>query len=498
MKQGAVHVAALAGIYRAFGGGPIKETLVDGSSPVAVVVVGRNYGRYLRDCLASVLQQDPLPKEIVYIDNASTDNSIQIAREMGVRVGVVSPLPRNICSCRNRGALITTQPYLIFLDADDLMSKGYVKGLLDCIEQNGRLGFVFPRIRTFGLYPMTKPSRAQHGYYSMLRHNSADGASIIRRVALNAVGGWGQFPCFQDWELWLRMAEQGWLFREAPDAWIDKRSHAASKTANSAQIAEGREHWYQEVLRQRPITAFIPFGPGRPICGERFFEMLDHLGLIWDKTTLLFYDGTSNLQTANRLRGYLADCPARNTVYIRDDTKSSYWDLESRVTVMPERMSEIWSRADKHFTGAFVMSIEDDNIPEHPGAVAKLYEGLGPDVGAVCGPYHSRPVVDSNRLLALEWFHRKDGATSLRQITRHPGDLPDEPTGGCTDIGATGVGFTLIRREILHGFEYPFGRPGQWMGQDFGLWRHLRDRGDRLVCHWGAPIRHYYTPTEYT
>ena len=47
--------------------------------PVTVVVMGRDYGRYLGDCLASVGRLDPAPAQVVYVDNGSADDSLTVA-----------------------------------------------------------------------------------------------------------------------------------------------------------------------------------------------------------------------------------------------------------------------------------------------------------------------------------------------------------------------------------------------------------------------------------
>ncbi len=460
-----------------------KETI-----PVAVIISGRNYGQFLGDCIESVKRQTPAPAEIVYMDNASEDDSIAIARAKGLPVCVISTQARNICALRNRGLLRTTQPFVMFLDADDVIPKGYVKTLYDGMSDR-RVGIVYPKHVSFGLYRSPGWGADAPGIYE---ENSIAGQSLVRRRAVEQVGGWGNMPVFQDWELWLRVIEQGWVIKQAPIDY-EHRTHASSKTASF----NNRMPWYQEVLRRRPVTVFTPFGPGRPITGKRYFEMLENLGLNWDVTTLFFYDNSRSAKTADMLKGYLKDCPARSTIYHRDDVLVGYSNLIDRVEVMPERMAEMWTEATKRFSTPFVMSIEDDNEPYKPNGYSRLFEGMAPDVGAVCGMYYSRPIVDHNRLLALEWYHRNDGATSLREIGRYPGDLPHPPSDGCTDIGATGVGFVLLRTELLKNFDYPVGTANSWCGQDFGLWRHVRDRGKRLMCHWGVKTKHYHTPTDY-
>lgn len=457
--------------------------------PVSVVISGRNYAEYLPDCIDSVMRQRPCPREIVYMDNASDDDSVKVALSRGLKVGVVGPAPRNICALRNRGIRMTKEEFLIFVDADDVLPQGYAKALLDGFTER-RIGIVCPRHTSFGLFESDGYGAVTPNVY---HQNYIAGQSMVRRRALISVGGWGDLPVFQDWELWLRIIEQGWLVKRLGNVRYEHRTHADSLTA----MFQNRIPWYQEVLWRRPLTVFTPFGPGRPITGDRYFDMLESLGLAWERTTLFFYDNTGNAETGYALRRYLADCPAANTIYLKDDTRVSYNNIENRVMVMPERMAEMWSRATPHFSTPFILSIEDDNEPKKKGAARKLFEGMAPDVDAVTGIYYSRPIVDTNRLLALEWHARKDGALTLRRIERFPGDLPQPPRAGCTPIGATGVGFVLIRGDVVKDFDYPVGRPGNWCGQDFGVWRHVKERGRRLMAHWGVPTRHYHTRKEW-
>src|SRR5262245_45110968 len=49
---------------------------------VDVAIPNYNYGRYLRGCAESVLSQDIETLRVLIIDNASTDNSAEVAREL--------------------------------------------------------------------------------------------------------------------------------------------------------------------------------------------------------------------------------------------------------------------------------------------------------------------------------------------------------------------------------------------------------------------------------
>ena len=52
-------------------------------TPIGIVVIGRNEGNRLVQCLDSVLQQATL---VVYVDSGSTDHSVSMARGKGVHV----------------------------------------------------------------------------------------------------------------------------------------------------------------------------------------------------------------------------------------------------------------------------------------------------------------------------------------------------------------------------------------------------------------------------
>ena len=60
------------------------------SSPtVSVIVPNFNHAEYLPRCLTALIEQSVLPQEIIVIDDASTDDSAQIAREFARRHPII-------------------------------------------------------------------------------------------------------------------------------------------------------------------------------------------------------------------------------------------------------------------------------------------------------------------------------------------------------------------------------------------------------------------------
>ncbi|MGH6812434.1 MAG: glycosyltransferase family 2 protein [Methylocella sp.] len=98
---------------------------------VSVVVVNFNYGCFLRAAVDSVFGQTYPNIECVIVDNASTDESGAVLRAIETRYANAKIVRRADNGGQTRAALegfaASAGPYVIFLDADDLL-------LPDCVE----------------------------------------------------------------------------------------------------------------------------------------------------------------------------------------------------------------------------------------------------------------------------------------------------------------------------------------------------------------------------
>lgn len=99
--------------------------MAEGKVPVTVLIPCFNCAASIRRTLGSVLSQTACPTEVILIDDASSDTTGQILREMAdAYPGWIKLLrfQRNqgVASARNAGWDCATQPYIAFLDADDV------------------------------------------------------------------------------------------------------------------------------------------------------------------------------------------------------------------------------------------------------------------------------------------------------------------------------------------------------------------------------------------
>jgi glycosyltransferase involved in cell wall biosynthesis len=84
---------------------------------ISVIVCAHNEAHYLAACLHSLLAQTRLPDEILVIDNASTDETAAVARQVP-RVRVVAEPRKGLVVARETGRRQAAGDLLVYLDAD--------------------------------------------------------------------------------------------------------------------------------------------------------------------------------------------------------------------------------------------------------------------------------------------------------------------------------------------------------------------------------------------
>ena len=103
---------------------------------LSVVIIGRNEGQRLVDCIQSVqaMNEPPPNMEIIYVDSDSTDGSLERAKILGAQVFQVHPERPTAAIGRNAGWQAATAPLVLFLDGDTILQPDFVKKALLKLE----------------------------------------------------------------------------------------------------------------------------------------------------------------------------------------------------------------------------------------------------------------------------------------------------------------------------------------------------------------------------
>lgn len=96
----------------------------------SVVVPCYNYGRFLGDAIESALGQGPSVRDVVVVDDGSTDDSREVVRRYGDRVLGVLKENGGHASAMNAGIRVAGGDLVFLLDADDQLCPGAVDTVL--------------------------------------------------------------------------------------------------------------------------------------------------------------------------------------------------------------------------------------------------------------------------------------------------------------------------------------------------------------------------------
>ena len=117
---------------------------------VSVVIVARNYGRFLSECLHSILSQTVKPAEIVYADDGSEDDSVRIAEGFQQQGVTILQFPHlGVVESRNRAVSETTGDFLLHVDGDNILAPDFIERQIKSLSTGCRLCLLFQTVLRF-------------------------------------------------------------------------------------------------------------------------------------------------------------------------------------------------------------------------------------------------------------------------------------------------------------------------------------------------------------
>ncbi len=108
---------------------------------VTVTIVTFNSGRYIEQCLASVLGQDYRQKEVVVVDNASTDGTREILRTLEDRIRIIYNSENvGFAAGQNQAIAECRGEWVVVLNPDVKLRPDFVSALVAAGESDGNTG----------------------------------------------------------------------------------------------------------------------------------------------------------------------------------------------------------------------------------------------------------------------------------------------------------------------------------------------------------------------
>lgn len=198
---------------------------------IGVVIIGRNEGERLRECLNSLTSLLDQNIPVVYVDSGSTDGSCELAQKFGTHtIELDNKIPYTAARSRNAGLfyLIGKYPqleYIQFIDGDCVLDSGWLTEAIASIEAAPNIAVVCGRRRE------KYPEASVYNLLAEIEWNTpvgeakgCGGDALIRVEALKAVKGYnGSLICGEEPDMCIRMRERGWKIMriDADMTWHD-------------------------------------------------------------------------------------------------------------------------------------------------------------------------------------------------------------------------------------------------------------------------------------
>lgn len=208
---------------------------------VAVCVPTRNPGRWTEPLIEALLAQRPRPAEILVIDTASTDGSVEQWRAAGFRVLPIEVGDFDHGGTRNLAVSATEAEVVVFLTQDAIpVSPASIDTLVEALRADPAIGVAYGRqVPRPDADPLTRAHQEFNYPDEPSRRTAADVANggvraafcsnafaAWRRSALDAIGG---FPTptvhSEDRLAGARLLDAGWAIVYVPGAVVEHSHH---------------------------------------------------------------------------------------------------------------------------------------------------------------------------------------------------------------------------------------------------------------------------------
>jgi glycosyltransferase involved in cell wall biosynthesis len=316
-------------------------------SSVSVVIPCYNYGKFLPECVGSVLNDQPgVDVRVLVIDDASPDGSAQVAKQLAAdepRVEVISHAENaGHIATYNQGLLDWADgDYAVLLSADDRLTPGSLSRACALLDAHPEVGFAYghplhftdpgplpsarTEVRNWSVWPghwwLEKRFRAGNGCITS--------PEVVMRTSLvQRLGGFDARPAHTcDIELWTRLAahaDVGYI-RGADQAYY--RIHGANMSKARDQLVN---------LEQRRLAYEVTLERCADVLTDRArLSDMVHRKLAWEalwQAARAYDRGRTDQVPVDELVAFAADC--------WPDVRglSSYWSLRVRRQIGPTVM----------------------------------------------------------------------------------------------------------------------------------------------------------------
>lgn len=191
---------------------------------ISIIIPCYNMANYLTETIDSVERiYNREIHEVIVVDDGSTDNRTKEILSTIKNHRLIRKKNGGLSSARNAGIAEAKGEYLLFLDADNLLTEGYLTKGATVLDNHKEWDIVYGESEKFGResgFLFTKPFDLQ----TLMSYNYIDACCLVRKNLFEELGGFDEEMKigFEDWEMWLRAAYHRKRFCYLKDVVVQK------------------------------------------------------------------------------------------------------------------------------------------------------------------------------------------------------------------------------------------------------------------------------------
>jgi len=238
---------------------------------VSIIITTHNYGKYLKQCLESALNQRYDNYEIVVVNDGSTDNTAEILEHYQEvhrdKFKVITLDGVGLAKACNIGVRSSSGKYVVRCDADDYFDENLLFIEANILDKDKTIHMVFPdyyRVNKYGEIIDYCRKLKVNAEVKLLDRSPLAAGAMFRRKCFDVIGGYNEELRYQeDYDFWIRFIDKFNVYNvNLPLMYY--RQHGTSMSTNYDARMEARRYVKKKFVvekdyrKEKKILGFIP------------------------------------------------------------------------------------------------------------------------------------------------------------------------------------------------------------------------------------------------
>lgn len=206
-----------------------KTKQADVSNPlISIIIPVFNREKFIVESLESLLCDHFEPKEIIVVDDGSTDQTATILSEYS-QIKYLYQEHKGVAVARNTGIKASTGDFIAFHDSDNIWVPGRLKSSVEFFINHPEIDYIIGQMESFLDKGVSLPSQIKKEWMDKPQITLSTAVLVARRGCFDIAGLFNpQYCSSEDLEWFQRAADAGLTLGKIPAVFVKSRIHQSN------------------------------------------------------------------------------------------------------------------------------------------------------------------------------------------------------------------------------------------------------------------------------